>query len=194
MKKLYKKYAGLFGKGLGQWAIIILLAILILFILLNAMLLIPSFKAWTISISKGSYNVSNLIAFFQMKIEAKNIVIFAAFISAMLGIAIPISLSVISNLDKKYNQSGISKEFLSEPINYSQYYLLFLNILFLITFMFSSSLSALLSSLYIAFFLVTVINFIAYILLIQNYLTDAKQYIYEKCDEKLTKYLNEKSH
>lgn len=191
MKKFYKKYEGLFGTRLTNWAIIPLFAILIFFILFNAILLIPDFKAWIISVTIGLPHIAKLIDFFQMKIQTENITIFAAFISAMLGIAIPISLTVISNLDQKYKQSGISKEFLSEPINHSQYYLLFLNILFLITFMFSSFLSALLSSMYIVFFLITVINFIAYILLIQNYLTNAKKYIYEKCDEKLTQFLNE---
>lgn len=191
LRTILKGYDQLFGRKLMNWGYYPFLVISFYFLLFYAFLEIPDVKEWfNYSFHNWKPEIGLFSDYIKLNYGTTHISIFAAFIAAMLGIAIPISLTVISNLDKKYNQGGISKEFLNEPINKSQYYVLLINIGFLVISMFMNSIYNFFAALYTIFFFLTVINFIAYILLIISYLTNAKSHIYNKCEAELNQYLN----
>jgi len=149
LNKPYKTYETIFGAQKMKRYGFPLLIIFSIYLLINFIMLFPVIIAFLHGLP---HYISYIMDTTLFKIETKHIAIFSGFIAAILGIAIPISLTVISNLDRRYKQSGISKEFLNEPISRSQFYVLFLNIIFLVAAMFSNSINNFISAVYIVFF------------------------------------------
>lgn len=194
MKKIFNSYMQLFGPTIIKWGFCPFLYISFGFLCFYAFMEIPDVKeGFDYSFNNWIPEIGRYSEFIKFHYESSHVAIFAGFISAILGIAIPISLTVISSLDQKYHQGGISKEFLMEPINYYQYFILFINIVFLVVTMFRNTIHSFLATLYTVFFFLTVINFIAYILLIISYLTNAKSHIYSKTEVEINRYLDGKT-
>jgi hypothetical protein len=191
MEEFLNDYRQLFGEKFTNRVYYSFLGVSIAILFFYAFMAIPDVKeGFNYSFKKWIPEMGLYSDFIKLNFEAKHISIFAAFIAAFLGIAIPISLGVISHLDQKYNQGGISREFLMERINRSQYYTLLINIVFLVVTMYRYTIHSFFAALYTLFFLFTVINFIAYIKLINSYLIDAKSIIYKKSYEATNRYLN----
>jgi len=191
MENLISAYIKWFDPKIKNWILIPLESLIFIYLIIKL-----SFKV--IYFNEAFPNWINLfldhVTFDNIwlgKIDQNDIAIIASFIAAILGIAIPISLSVISSLDEKYKQGGITREFLKEPINISQYSILLINILIILGTMFLENFNPYFSIIYLLFFLLSLVNFIAYILLIREYLVDAKSYILKKLIRELNHYYNE---
>lgn len=191
MEKLIRAYIRWFDRIIKKWFFRPVWFIILFYLLVKLLLEIPYLKislAPRINEILIDFHINDL---WLANIDQQDVSILAAFITAILGIAIPISLTVISTLDEKYQQGGITRVFLKEPINITQYFVLFTNIIIIILTMFIEYLNPVFSIIYIIYFVLTVFNFIAYIFLIIDYLTNAKLYIYYKSQNDLNQYFNE---
>lgn len=135
------------------------------------------------SLSLGDYWFS--------EIDLSAIEILASIIAAIFGIALPIVLSVITSLDEKYKQGGITREFLKEPLNTSQYFAFLTNVLIIIAFICNESFNPFFSFIYLVYFSLTILNFVAYMFLVIDYLTTVKHTIYNKCNHAINQYFYE---
>jgi len=191
MKKIMRFYIKNFENQWFKKLRQVLWLVIISYLLLKFILEVPCIRSiipeWFIimlsSLSLGDYWFS--------EINLAAIEILASIIAAIFGIALPIVLSVITSLDEKYKQGGISKEFLKEPINTSQYIAFLTNVLIIIAFICYESFNPLFSFVYLVYFSLTIFNFVAYMFLIIDYVTAVKHTIYNKCNHALNQYFNE---
>ena len=181
MKWVINMYLKLFDSFILKWVIKPIWYIILTYLVLKIFFEIPFFKEGSLYWYNSLFNYANGEGFWYSNLDKQDISILASFIAAILGIAVPISLMLISNLDKKYQQGGITREFLKEPLNSFQYFALLSNIIIIVCTLFFNSVDTIFSLVYIIYFLFTVISFIAYIYLIISYLTNAKLHIYNKC-------------
>ena len=191
MKWIMNKYLNLFDPFLLKWVMKPIWFILLTYLALKIVFEIPFFKEGTLFWYNQIFNYTTDNHYWYSYIDKHDIAILASFIAAILGIAIPISLTVISSLDRKYQQGGMIKEFLKEPLNIAQYFALLTNIFIIVCTLFFNSLNPLFSLLYLTYFLLTVMSFIAYIYLIISYLINAKSHVYNKCEKALNRYFDE---
>ena len=131
------------------------------------------------------------VKYLEPLLTEKEIAIISTFLAALLGIAIPISLNIIADLDNKYNQGGISKEFLNEPLNNAQIFFLITNVFVIICALFFFEFNFWLSIFYIFYFFITVISFAAFIKLVQVYSINAKNLFSEKLKRDVKKYFQD---
>lgn len=102
----------------------------------------------------------------------------SAFVSAILAIAVPMSVGALSAIDKKYNVGKLTKSFYQESVLKSLILLLFANVLgILLTAAFSCNYTPLLYYFSWTISFVSILLFFLFVLLVKTYYSDLKHLI-----------------
>jgi len=136
--------------------------------------------------SNNTLDLRNI--FFTMEINPNYLSISAGFISVLLGIAIPVSLTVITNIDNKYNQTEIIKEFVQERIYEAQYFFLFANVALLAATTFFDIKNMAIYAALLGFFGVSIILFGLFIRLIHKYTAHLADHLRKKYLKEIDAY------
>ncbi len=108
-------------------------------------------------------------------------------ISAILGLAIPISLTVIEMIQSRFETPKLTKSFVSESLYIVQIVLLFVNVALLVSYSFFD-IPRTFAVVSIVVFAITMILFYYFIRLIHQYVTQLEKVMSSKYENKLIKY------
>lgn len=114
----------------------------------------------------------------------------AEFLGAFVGIAIPISLGIVSENLKTFKDKDIAKMFLNEKEYKYQFWIVIPTIIYVLILEFLQIRTMIL--LYLALFLmiISIILFVKYIQLIQRYSTKTEEIVYEWAKNKINEILD----
>lgn len=110
----------------------------------------------------------------------------AGIISAIIGLAIPISLNVIQMIQAKYRTPRLTKDFVEEPIYRAQLVLIFLNVGLIVAGTLVESGVVLMLSIII--FAITIVCFILFIFMINKYASNLEVHLGKKYRKSLKDY------
>ncbi len=192
MNRFLTFYIKHFEKWLYNYIIIPIWFFFILYMFFNILTHLPFIKEAVDFWYKFLFPNMSESFFWKPLLTNDHIAILSTFLAAILGIAIPISLSIIANLDNKYSQAGIGKEFINEPLNNAQIYFLITNIFIIISALFFVEFSGWITIFYLIYFFITIISFTAFIALVQKYATDATSIFKNKLEHDVKEYFSKK--